>query len=182
MSHGSEENAKSKKKITEALFVLLKGKKISEITISDIAAESKTARSTYYRNFKTKEDIISEFMNNMHDEIITPNEFSDSNMVFNCDYMIAGFEKSLTACSKNRDYILTMYHNGFGSLILELLNRYIEESIGDMPAKSIKRYKLYFIAGAVYNVLIKWLEDGAQESSKKIAALCAEYLLSGIMG
>ena len=44
-----------------------------------------------------------------------------------------------------------------------------------MPANSVERYKLYFIAGAVTNVLIEWLNEGAKEPPKEIASLCFNY-------
>ena len=50
-----------------------------------------------------------------------------------------------------------------------------------MPVNSTERYKLFFIAGAVTNVLIEWLNDGAKEPPREIAALCIDYFTGGIL-
>lgn len=50
-----------------------------------------------------------------------------------------------------------------------------------MSVNSIDRYKLYFISGAVTNVLIEWLDEGAKEPPREIAALCVGYFTGGIL-
>lgn len=176
MSHGSIENAKTKKKITESLFILLKKKNFSEITVTDIVNTAGVARASYYRNFSSKESIIEEYMNTLRQEIIPDVEFTDDSNIFDYERIINSFERSLTYSLKNKSYILTLYKNGFGSLIQQILNRYIEEFAGDMPNNSIQKYKLYFISGAMFNVLIQWLENGAIESPLEIATACADFL------
>lgn len=181
MSHGSIENAKVKRKITESLFMLLKKKKFSEITVTDIVSTAGVARASYYRNFDCKEAIIEEYMDMIHHEIIPESELTDDFDIFSYERIITGFERSLTYFLKNKSYILILYKNGFGSLIQEILNRYIEDVAGDMPCDSIERYKLYFIAGAVFNVLVQWLENGAVESPLEIATACADFLSGKIV-
>ena len=50
-----------------------------------------------------------------------------------------------------------------------------------ITANSATRYKLYFISGAVTNVLIEWLNEGAKEPPREIAALCVSYFTGGIL-
>lgn len=50
-----------------------------------------------------------------------------------------------------------------------------------MSVNSIDRYKLYFISGAVTNVLIEWLDEGAKEPPREIAALYVGYFTGGIL-
>jgi hypothetical protein len=38
-----------------------------------------------------------------------------------------------------------------------------------MPQKSIKRYKLYFLSGAMFNTTIQWLKSGAREEPEQMA-------------
>jgi hypothetical protein len=64
---------------------------------------------------------------------------------------------------------------------LEILNCYIEEVAGDMARSSIERYKPYFVTGAAFNILIKWLEDGAVESPLEMAKACARFLRGDIV-
>ncbi len=49
-----KQSERSKKWIEEALFVLLKQKPFSKITITDITKKAGVARLTFYRNFAKK--------------------------------------------------------------------------------------------------------------------------------
>lgn len=181
MSKASMDNMRVKNQITEGLFSLLRQKPFSEITVTDIVKEAKVARASYYRNFENKEQIIEAAMDSLRDELMNDIKYDDDEQIFNLENAKAGFEKALICCLIRKADLLALYHNGFGSLIQQTFNRYILEFAGNMPARSIDRYKLYFISGAVTNVLIEWLNEGAKEPPKEIAALCADYFSGGIL-
>ena len=48
----------TKEYIIQSLFILMKTKDYSDITIQDITNKAGVNRSTYYRNFSCKENII----------------------------------------------------------------------------------------------------------------------------
>lgn len=181
MSKASMDNMRVKKQITEGLFSLLRKKPFSEITVTDIVKEAKVARASYYRNFENREQIIEAAMDSLKDELMNDIKYDDDEQIFNQENAKAGFEKALICCLIRKADLLALYHNGFGSLIQQTFNRYIMEFAGNMPARSLDRYKLYFISGAVTNVLIEWLNEGAKEPPKEIAALCADYFSGGIL-
>ena len=181
MSKASMDNQRVKNQITEGLFSLLRKKSFSEITVTDIVKEANVARASYYRNFQNKEEIIETAMDSLRDELMADIQYDDDEHIFNQGNARAGFEKALTCCLVRKSDLLTLYHNGFGSLIQQTFNRYIMEFAGNMPVNSTERYKLFFIAGAVTNVLIEWLNDGAKEPPREIAALCIDYFSGGIL-
>ena len=181
VSKASIDNQRVKKQITESLFTLLQKKSFSEITVTDIVKESNVARASYYRNFENKEQIIEAAMDSLRDELMSDITYDDDEHIFNQENARAGFEKALTSCLIKKADLLTLYHNGFGSLIQQTFNRYIMEFAGNMLSNSMERYKLYFITGAVTNVLIEWLDDGAKEPPREIAALCVNYFTGGIL-
>lgn len=181
MSKASMDNQRVKNQITEGLFSLLRKKSFSEITVTDIVKQANVARASYYRNFQNKEEIIEAAMDSLRDELMADIQYNDDEHIFNQGNARAGFEKALTCCLVRKADLLTLYHNGFGSLIQQTFNRYIMEFAGNMPANSATRYKLYFISGAVTNVLIEWLNEGAKEPPREIAALCVSYFTGGIL-
>lgn len=159
------ENMRVKKSIEEALFILLKKKKFSEITVSDIIRSSGVARNSYYRNFDSKEAIIESYIARQHEEVGKAIHYSENRSeLFTYDNLLVSLEHYL----KQKFYILQLYDNGFGSLIQDELNMFAEELMGDMPNDSIEKYELYFITGAAYNMVIKWLKNGAVESPKEL--------------
>ena len=181
MSKASIDNQRVKSQITEGLFSLLRKKSFSEITVTDIVKEANVARASYYRNFQNKEEIIEAAMDRLRDELMADIQYDDDEHIFNQGNARAGFEKALTCCLVRKADLLTLYHNGFGSLIQQTFNRYIMEFAGNMSANSIERYKLYFISGAVTNVLVEWLNEGAKEPPREIAALCVTCFSGGIL-
>jgi len=181
MSKAAKDNMRVKKQITEGLFSLLKKKAFSEITVTDIVKEAGVARASYYRNFLNKEQIIETYMDNLWNELMIDIEYDDDENIFNLDNARMGFEKALNCCLVKKSDLLALYHNGFGSLIQNTFNRFIIEFAGNMPVRSKDRYKLYFISGAVTNVLIEWLNDGAKEAPSDIAQLCVNYFSGGIL-
>lgn len=172
MYHGTQENQKAKRKIAEALFTLMRKKAFSEITVTQIIQQAGVARATYYRNFQTKEEILTEFIIQVRGEMMVVEPVYD--MTY--DTVVHAFERSLTILLRYKSYVLSLYNNGFASMILDMVNLYIQEALGDMPQHSTDRYVLYYIAGAATNVLIQWLQEGAQESPHEIAAVCAEIM------
>ena len=181
MSKASNDNKRVKKQITEGLLSLLNKKSFSEITITDIVSEAKVARASYYRNFQNKEEIIEAYMDILKDELMNDISYDDEDNIFNKENTQIGFEKALTYCLIRKADLLTLYHNGFASLIQNTFNRYIIEFAGTMSFNSIERYKLYFISGAVFNVLIEWLNNGAKEAPREIASICVKYFEGGIL-
>ena len=181
MSKASIDNQRVKKQITEGLFSLLRKKTFSEITVTDIVNEANVARASYYRNFQNKEEIIESYMDSLRDDLMKDISYDDDDKIFNVENAKIGFEKALTYCLIRKADLLTLYNNGFGSLIQKIFNRYIIEFAGNMPFNSIERYKLYFISGAVSNVLIEWLNTGVKEPPRDIAAICVKYFEGGIL-
>lgn len=160
------ENERVKKSIEDALFSLLEKKVFSKITVSDIIRESGVARASFYRNFESKEEVIESYMAHYRIEIAKKINFIESiNDIFTEEKL----EIALNLYLQEKEKILLLYDNGFGTFVLENMNHFAEISIGDMPRKSIKRYKLYFLSGAMFNTTIQWLKSGAEETPHQMA-------------
>lgn len=176
MSKAAQENERVRHALTEALFLLMKRKPFSAITVTDLVTEAHVARVSYYRNFSTKESIVEEYIESIYrvlsaDDAIPAFSFEETR-----EALTTRFEHSFTCLLTRRSHILTLYHNGFGSLVLETMNRVMEDAVGDMPHDSVERYRLYFLTGAAFNVLLQWLESGAAESPHEMAEACAGFI------
>ena len=60
----------TKEYIIQSLFILMKTKDYTDITIQDITNKAGVNRSTYYRNFSCKENIIETFFNKIMDDYL----------------------------------------------------------------------------------------------------------------
>ena len=168
------ENARVKRSVEDAFFFLLKEKSFSEITVTDLVKRSGVARTSYYHNFNSKEDIIREYIRRLREEFDLALGHSTKN--FGNTLTVPHLTMHLSCYLKEQHNVLLLYDNGFGTLMLEETNRYTEELLGDMPHNSIDRYQLYFISGAIFNTMVQWMKTGARESPNEMARMLLELI------
>lgn len=167
-------NTNIKEKIVTALFEIMQIKKYKDIKVTDIVKQANVSRESYYRNFNSKEDIIVQFLENVKEEMLI--EESNSKDILKEELLLNSFEKSFCIIKKYDKEILLIYQELPSHFLQELFNEYIESFIGDMSNNSIERYKLYFIAGAGLNIVIKWIENGEKEKPIDMAKICVMFM------
>lgn len=177
MGNAALENKRVRGAITRALFQLMKEKNFSEISVSDIVSTAGVARASFYRNFETKEAVIENYLNWMHNDIIDFVSHGNLPQPKSRDRFIEYMENTLAHILTQKSYVLTLYRNGFGSEFQRIADIYIEEMAGDMLYSSADKYLLYCFSGAAVNMLIHWLLDGAVESPHELAIACTDLFL-----
>jgi len=68
MGKNNPKAEQSKKWLTKALLQLMGEKEYNSITIKEIADRAQLARRTYYRNFNSKDEIISQYCDKICDQ------------------------------------------------------------------------------------------------------------------
>ena len=162
-----EESIRVKNQIATAFVELLKENTVEDaemITISQITTRAKVSRMAYYRNFKSKVDIIKYYLyETLWREF--EKELPPDHSFWSIEYGTMFFKQM----KRHREDILVLKLHGYADLILSAFNLLDEELIGDMPRNSIKRYKIYYAAGASYNAMLCWLEDGCKETPEELS-------------
>lgn len=166
-------NQEAKQKIITAFFSLLKKKRFSEITVTDIIKTAGVARATYYRNFDVKENIIEEYLNTCRKQmkpILVDENFSSETLAYE------NLVIRLKQISAQKENLLLLCQNGFTDFLHEESNRFAEIILGDMPIHSIERYNIYIVSGALLNLMIQWVKNDCAESPEEMAKLIAEKI------
>lgn len=145
---------------------MLNKKSISEISVSEIITEAGVARVSFYRNYATKESVITTLISDILEQFRQGLETDGETF-----YTYQNIRKSFEYFSRYRKQMLDLHRFGYGSILLEMLNRFHEEVAGSMSYKSMERYQLYMYIGSLYNVAMTWLQNGPQESIDEIADL-----------
>ncbi len=158
-----ELNLEVKNSIAKALFILLNKKTIYEITILELVQKAGVARASFYRNFKSKEDVIFYYLNSL---LIAYKDKYEADLAH-----IARYENVLRTFS----YILTyqeelasLFKAKLGQMFLDALNTYIIESSNLKNEKALYKYPFYSYVGALYNVLYYWITSGCKETPEEI--------------
>lgn len=166
MDKRKEANLRVKNNITKALLKLMHEKSFSDISISELIRTANVARVSFYRNYDSKEDVLLTLIEDVLEQY---RDTIDSNET---DYYVyQNVRRSFEYFKKYGDFVLDLYQFGYGSILLEKLNRFHEQIAGTMPNSSIEKYQLYMYMGALYNTAIVWLQNGTKESVEDIAGM-----------
>lgn len=160
----------SKKWIVASLFDLMEEYKYSEITITDISKYAGLDRRTFYRNFRSKEDVICSYIKEMCNEYIsmlrkesTPSTFLTAKTYF-------------MLCLKHLDFISLMNKHELLGFLLTKYNEYMPSlQVRDISPEMVEYYGddlayLYaFNNGGFWNLSIQWVQSGAVQTPSEMA-------------
>ncbi len=166
-----EANKMVKLKIARALTRLMNTKAFSDISVTDIVTTAGVARASYYRNFSSKEEVLIKITDDIMSEY-RERALKLGNDLFSYDSILLIFRYF----KSYKKFILSVYKAGLAYIYLDLFDRQFEEQMGDMPFNDIRRYKVYFYSGALYNVFLKWLENGMKERPAEMAEMICRFI------
>ena len=170
----NESNKLAKECIVTALIELMKVRDYASITITDLTKKAGVSRMAYYRNYTSKEDIISKFA----DEVGTSIHQKLSSMFPKASVYDYFFELFAQLGTYN-DLVLTAYQGGLGELIHTQITKNMALTFPPEGNSPVDRYRHVYLAGAFYNIFIEWLQNGRKESVADMARLCHSLSCDG---
>lgn len=166
MDKRKEENLRVKNNITKALFDLMHEKSFSDISITELIRTAGVARVSFYRNYESKEDVLLTLIEDILEQFRDTLDCNETDY-----YTYRNVCRSFEYFKAYGEFVLDLYRFGYGSILLEKLNRFHEEVAGTMPNNSIEKYKLYMYMGALFDTAIMWLQNGTKESVEDITGM-----------
>lgn len=165
MDKRKEANQRVKDRLFCALIAFAERKgDWSRLTVTELINEAGVARASFYRNFKSVEELIDYGIQRMaqryHEGLPDSGEDFHSRAVMRYKFQ---FYKEYAGL------VLAFHHAKLSTTLLDVITDCEIDACGDMPANSISRYELYFFSGAFYNMLLCWLENGAKETPEAMA-------------
>ncbi len=147
------------KHITAAVLKLMQKQNLNEISISQICDEAGVGRASFYRNFASKEDVISRHLKTLLDnwwiEAIKKPDFNLVEAVFEHYY-------------EHRELCMMLYKQGLAHLNLKS----IKEACGPKPEQiNIVAYTTAYFSYGLYGWIEEWFKRGMQETPKEMAEL-----------
>ena len=167
MEYSSEEYTRHY--IVEALFKLMSEYEYGKISVTDIAEKAGVGRATFYRYFKSKEEVIKFYFTHNAKEFLTEQRYYPR---CKADYVKIArnvFDKF----QKNKECFRLIQLAHLEYLYLDFLNNKMTEMFKDeYPDKS--HYLPYLFAGMIFNVSMAWLDNGCKEPVDKMAEMFVE--------
>lgn len=157
-------NERVKDRLFSALIEFAGHKDWSKLTVTELIEKSGVARASFYRNFKTVEELIDYGIQRMasrfHERKTYQNEEFHSK-----EAMLYKFR----FYQENAKIVLAFHHAKLAVTLLDVITDCEIDACGDMPVNSISKYELYYFSGAFYNMMLCWLENGMKETPEAMA-------------
>ena len=167
---------RSKALITRSLIALMHELPYEEITVKRIILDTDLVRKTFYRNFKSKDDVLYSIIDKAIEDYIGALVNSEDDPLT----VISDF------CGRNRElFTLLQKNNMLYILLLKLNGKIPQVSKTTDPDKNpfIKLmtgldpdYLIAFNIGAVWNIISLWVERGMTDDPSDIRLLIEKYL------
>ncbi len=149
--------------IFEALYELLSKKNINEINVCDICTKAGVSRMSFYRNFKSKEDLINKSLErillNLKENLSKQEEVNQYILTREIFTITQNFNK-ISQSFKNSNYL--------DKFIESIANQLFTFSPEDKINPGEKYVPIFYFS-ALTGVLAMWLNNGAKESPEEMA-------------
>lgn len=168
---------RSRKQITGALLSLMEKYPYEEISVKQIVLETDLVRKTFYRNFKSKDDVLRthirailrdyfDIVNNAKGDVLTTVfAFADKN------------KKLLKLLDKND----MMYYvlQGMNEFILSMKDKTNPElnPFTKLFEGLDSDYLITLNIGGIWNVISLWVRRGMKDDPDKVKAVIKQYLI-----
>ncbi|AAK78700.1 AcrR family transcriptional regulator [Clostridium acetobutylicum] len=162
----------SKKWLVQALLDLMREKPYSSISVKEIADRAQLSRRTFYRNFKIKEDLLSEYFNYLFEDYTE--SLKELTVLSINDVLITYFE----FWNKHINELKLLKQNHLFYLIMEQANSFIPninkfENVKwhDYDNHTEEEYIGLYSIGGLWNVLSNWIDRTDRQSPQEMAQI-----------
>ena len=164
-----ESNRLTRECIESALLLLMKESGFQSISITDIIRKAGVSRSAYYRNYDSKEDILTNIFNRAAESIVDAlsMELVAHNMVNS--YRIL-FEK----VQEIRPLFEIIQMAGLIDKFQMAVNEKYLQAIDVNSA--VEYYRVLSWIGSIFNIIFGWMQRGNRETPEQMAHICSQLL------
>ena len=157
--------------IQTALIRLMKTKELKDITITELTQLAGVSRTTYYRNYYEKEDVLQDLFTNLMLEI--SREILAAKTVY--ETALAVFN----GIQKNADVYRLLMKASYTEPMLREVTRIAS---ADTPEEEpLEQMRIAFLTGALFNMVRVWEDAGMHQTPEEMAGMYMEILREPIL-
>ncbi len=165
-----ESNRLTRECVETALIQLMKEQEFDKISITQIVKRAGVSRSAYYRNYSSKEDILSnvfeQAVETILDAIAQPvSEMNEEEIYTRLFHRILEDENLFQIILKA----------GQENQFLQAINHMTIDST-DIEHPEVRYHAIMWI-GSTVNLIFRWLEGGKKETPEEMGAYCSHVFL-----
>ncbi len=169
---------RSKEKLAKALLIIMEQYDFKEITITQLSQEAGLSRKTFYRLFKSKEELMNFFFEGLYRECLK--QIRSRQLRHYWDVVQCYFD----FCEERKELLLLLKRNNLLALLFEgsykfsfKVFEYVRSKETADAYSGFLPYLLAYSVGGMYSMLLKWVENDMNIPS----SLLIEQLKNGLM-
>ena len=164
-----EKNSFVKEHITNSLLEMIHHQPLAQISVRDLCKEAGVGRASFYRNYETKEDVLTAYMVKQWREYEKTHKLKD----FRIDDMFRVqhyFDFSYSLRSLN-DILISQNQAGIILKTYEIIIPNLDQ------AEPTETFALFYMAYGLFGVFVKWAKGGYIQSPEEMAKIVATEIL-----
>lgn len=167
--------------IINSLITLMKTDDFHKITITQIIQEAEIARGTFYLNFKTKEEVIRCFIEALIEDYDEKMSLHDTRTPYlMCLNYFEYWARHLEfAVLLKKHQLLYLLLDTYEIYINKISIKWTPEKVFNLtPFTDIETsYFSSFNAAGLWNMLLRWIETGSNETPEEMAKIYEKFIL-----
>lgn len=175
--------------LRNSFLELMLEKSYDEITVQDITDRADTARVTFYRHYKDKEDLLMDWLDIVYEEVfsqIAPVASADLS-VTNRSAPIMHFYRHV---AENRDLYRVLLSDQIGAMVRGRIQEHLTQALAksiavQLPLKSTAvplEIMASHMAAAQLGLVVWWLENDMPYDADYLARVSHQLSMAGVLG
>ena len=150
--------------IGEAILVLLGEVEFTKLKVSDVVKKAGVARASFYKHYDSLYAALSDYIHIIISEYMEDKQGAQArDRYMERDHILY----ALTFFDRYAEVFLTLAKQGLHGIMLEAVNRFMEENV--QTTQKVSVYELYSYAGGLLNTFLKWEQEGKKDSAEDVA-------------
>lgn len=177
---------KTRRGLREAFITLILKKGYDDISIQEIAEEAETARITFYRHYRDKEELLTDCLNTLYEELVektgqvTPEEIRSGYSPIHVFYQHLEEQEELYRIlfsSRGTQTVVERLRHHMAIRVMEAIQNFNPAEPADIPLEIIA----YHTASAQIGLGIWWLDHDKPYSVEYMSRIALWLNLGGML-
>lgn len=160
--NNQEKNTYVRNQILTTLLEMMKTESFNSITISDLVAKAEVGRASFYRNYRTKEDVLREEAERLKKEL---KSIRKNDNPYDVRLILI---RTLDFYKLHTDFYITLYNSGLKQMIQDSI---VDESLISDNQPAPLAYTASAFSYLIYGWIIEWIRRGMKETSDELIAM-----------
>ena len=166
----TEKENLTKNYIFQSFRRLLEKNKYNDVSVCDICEKAGVSRMSFYRNFKSKEDLTYKGFENIIHDLKKRIDALEQKTTYSITKLI------YETFRESKSLLYSLDGSDFSKELTDLIFKELSEKVElDYMSKSMKYIPVFYF-GAIVVTAMHWLNSGCQESEEEMARMTASLI------